>query len=127
VALSLSGCAGATLQPLQRQVETAQWARIEVASVVGNVLSFDVYNLSKLSLVVLRDKVVLETPQGRRGREPGGLQHYYNVPPGGMHDLKLKFDLGDCQPGQEVKVLFDSALVVDGTPVPVAPIRFACR
>src|SRR5882724_8536788 len=125
--LSLAACSGTTLQATQRQIETAQWARIEVARVEGAILTFDVYNLSKLNMVILRDKIVLETAQGRRGREPGGLQSYYNVPPGAMHDVKVKFDLSDCQPGQPVKVLFDSAVVADGTPVPLAPIPFVCR
>ena len=123
----LFGCAGTTLQATERQVETANLARVEVAEVAGEVLTFDVYNLSKLSMVVYRDKIVLETPTGRRGRDPGGLQRSYDIAPGRMHDVKVKFDLGDCPPGQQVKVLFDSALAVDGTPVPVAPIPFVCR
>jgi hypothetical protein len=125
--LALSGCTGTTLQASQPRIETARWARVEVTEVDRDILSFDVYNLSKLNLVILRDKIVLETAQGRRGREPGGLQSYYNVAPGAMHDVKVKFDLSDCQPGQPVKVLFESALLVDGTPVPMAPLPFVCR
>jgi hypothetical protein len=125
--LSLAGCSGATLRATQRRIETARWARVEVARVDGAVLTFDVYNLSQLNMVILRDKIVLETAQGRRGRDPGGLQSYYNVPPGAMHDVKVKFDLSDCQPGQPVRVLFESAVVADGTPVPLAPIPFVCR
>jgi hypothetical protein len=125
--LALCGCAGTTLQATQARIETAKWARVEVGEIDGEVLSFDVYNLSKLNLVILRDKIVLETAQGRRGREPGGVQSYYNVPPGAMHDVKVKFDLGDCQPGEQVRVLFESALLVDGTPVPMAPVPFVCR
>ena len=125
--LTLVGCSETTLQATQQRSETTQWARVEVGKIEGEVLTFDVYNLSKLNMVVLRDKIVLETAQGRRGREPGGLQSYYNVPPGGMHDVKVKFDLDDCLPGQQVKVLFESALVADGTPVPLAPIPFVCR
>ena len=125
--LGLAACSGATLQATQRRIETNRWARVEVARVDGAVLTFDVYNLSKLNMVILRDKIVLETAQGRRGREPGGLQSYYNVPPGAMHDVKVKFDLSGCEPGQAVNVLFDSAVVADGTPVPLAPIPFVCR
>jgi hypothetical protein len=126
-AVGLVGCAQVTLQPNQRRVEKAEWVRVEVAEIDGNILAFDVYNLSKLNLVVFRDKIVLETARGRRGREPGGTSRYYNVPPGGMHDVKVKFALDDCQPGEEVRVLFESALVADGAPVPVAPIPFVCR
>lgn len=126
-ALCLQSCSQVTLQANQRRVERAEWARVEVAEVDGDILSFDVYNLSKLNLVVLRDKIVLETARGRRGREPGGTSRYYNVPPGGMHDVKVKFVFDDCQPGEEVRVLFESALVVDGAPVPMAPIPFVCR
>ena len=125
--LSLAACSGATLQATQRRIEINRWARVEVARVDGAVLTFDVYNLSKLNMVILRDKIVLETAQGRRGREPGGLQSYYNVPPGAMHDVKVKFDLSGCEPGQAVNVLFESAVVADGTPVPLAPIPFVCR
>ena|SRR5258707_6570720 len=125
--LTLLACTGTTLQAMQPRVETARWARVEVGEIDGGVLSFNVYNLSKLNMVLLRDKIVLETAQGRRGREPGGLRSYYDVAPGAMHDVKVKFDLSDCQPGQQVKVLFDSAVVVDGTPVPVAPLPFVCR
>ena len=123
---ALTGCGGATLQPTQRRAEAAQWVRVEVTEVDRDILSFDVYNLSKLTLVVLRDKIVLETPQGRRGREPGGLRNYYNLPPGSMHDVKVKFDLSDCSPGQEVKVSFENALVADGAPIRIAPIPFTC-
>ena len=125
--LSLAGCSGATLQATQQQIETARWARVDVARIDGEVLTFHVYNLSTLNMVILRDKIVLETAQGRRGREPGGLQSYYNLPPGAMHDVKVKFDLSDCRPGQAVKVLFESAVVADGAPIPLAPIPFVCR
>ena len=124
---ALAGCSGVTLQATQQRTETTQWARVEVSEVDGQVLTFDVFNLSRLNMVVLRDKIVLETPSGRRGREPGGLQNYYNVAPGAMHDVKVKFDLSDCRPGQAVRVLFESALLADGTPVPMAPIPFVCR
>jgi hypothetical protein len=127
LAVCLQSCSQVTLHAQQRRVEKPQWARVEVGEIDRDILAFDVYNLSKLNLVVLRDKIVLETARGRRGREPGGSSRYYNVPPGGMHDVKVKFELGDCQPGEEVRVLFESALVVDGTPVPMAPIPFVCR
>jgi hypothetical protein len=126
IGLLVPACGGATLVALEPRVETANVARIEVAAVEGEVITFDVYDLSKLGLVVLRDKIVLETPAGRRGREQGGIARYYNVPPGGMHDVKVKFALDDCTPGQEVKVLFDGALLADGAVVPVAPVRFSC-
>ena len=125
--LALAGCSHTTLQSTRQRTEASRWARVEVSEVAGDVLTFEVYNLSKLNLVVLRDKIVLETPNGRRGRDPGGLQSYYNVAPGAMHDVKVKFDLSDCPPGQPVKVLFDSALLADGTPVPMAPLPFVCR
>lgn len=126
VGVALTGCGGATLQPMQRQAESAQWVRVEVTDVDRDILSFHVYNLSKLTLVVLRDKIVLETPQGRRGREPGGVRNHYNLPPASMHDVKVKFDLSDCSPGQEVKVSFENALVADGAPIRIAPIPFTC-
>src|SRR5689334_22860208 len=93
VGLALSGCSETTLQATQQRVETAQLARVEVGEIDGGVLRFDVYNLSKLNMVILRDQIVLETAQGRRGREPGGLQRSYNVPPGARHDVKVKFEL----------------------------------
>jgi len=125
--LALAGCSHTTLEATQQRSAASQWARVELSEVDGDMLTFDVYNLSKLNLVILRDKIVLETPSGRRGREPGGLRSYYNVAPGAMHDVKVKFDLGDCPPGQPVKVLFDAALLADGTPVPMAPLPFVCR
>lgn len=124
--LASTACGGVTLHPLQRRADAAQWVRVEVTEVDRDILSFDVYNLSKLTLLVLRDKIVLETPLGRRGREPGGLRNNYSLPPGSMHDVKVKFDLSDCPPGQEVKVSFENALVADGAPIRIAPIPFTC-
>jgi hypothetical protein len=126
-ALTVAGCATVQLQATQRSVEASGFARVEVGEVDGDILTFDVYNLSKLTLVVLRDKIVLETPTGRRGREPGGLQRYYNVAPGAMHDVKVKFDFSDCTAGTELKVRFDDALMADGAPLRIAPVPFVCR
>jgi hypothetical protein len=125
--LCLTGCASVQLQATQRSVEANGFARVEVGEVDGDILTFDVYNLSKLTLVVLRDKIVLETPTGRRGREPGGVQRAYTVAPGAMHDVKVKFDFSDCTAGTELKVRFDDALVADGAPLHIAPVPFVCR
>ena len=127
VALALVGCSTVQLKAVQSRTVAENWARVEVGEVSGDILTFQVYNLSKLNLVILRDKIVLETPTGRRGREPGGASNYYNVAPGAMHDVKVKFDFSDCAGGQEVKVRFDSALVADGAPIPIAPISFTCQ
>jgi hypothetical protein len=124
--LLVGGCASVRLHATQESTVSKGLVRIEVAKIEGDILTFDVYNLSKLQLMVLRDKIVLETPTGRRGREPGGVQRFYNIEPGGAHDVKVKFDFSDCAPGQEVKVRFDSAILVDVTPVPIAPIPFVC-
>ena len=119
------GC-GASYQvsALEPSVEAPAAARVSLTEIDENIFKFIVHNLSNVPLVILRDNVLLRTPVGIRRRAPGGLSHVYNVPPGGAHELNVKFDLSGLAPGDHLEVQFEQALLIGGLPTLVPPMRF---
>ena len=75
-------------------------------------------------LVVNRDNVVLQTPRGAVARDPGGLQSVYQLRPGKLHGLKVRFPISDLLEGEQVEVLFNDVFMIEGQPVTVAPVQF---
>src|SRR5690606_24256255 len=106
----------------QPVVETAGAARVMLKGVDGDILMFDVMNLSGEQMVILRDQVRLQTPRGTLYREPGGLSSIYNVPPYGAHEVYVKFDLSGVQPGERLLVQFEGAIMIKGQPVAIPPV-----
>jgi hypothetical protein len=90
----------------------------------GEVLHFAVLNNTDKLLVVNRDAVVLQTPRGTVARDPGGIKSVYQLKPGKLHGLKVRFPIADLLDGEQVDVLFTDALLIDGQPVVVEPVRF---
>jgi hypothetical protein len=74
--------------------------------------------------VVHRDRIYLSTPSGAVARLPGGAAHTYTLPPGGAHDVNVRFDLSRLEEGTRVEVLFGDALDVRGARVDVGAIPF---
>lgn len=90
----------------------------------GEVLHFAVINSSDKTVVVNRDAVMLRTAKGVQAREKGGLKSVYMLKPGAVHGVKCRFDLGDVTSGEQVEVLFNDALLIDGKPLEVQPVAF---
>jgi hypothetical protein len=111
----------------QTEAVYAGQARVVAHGVSGNIFRFSVENLSHDNMVVDRDAVRLGTNGGSRGRLPGGADSTYTIPPGGAHDVNVKFDLSGLSEGEEVSVQFGSAIHVAGLPVPVDPIGFTIQ
>ena len=88
------------------------------------VLQFVVLNGTDKMLVVNRDAVVLQTPRGTVAREPGGLSSVYNLRPGKLHGLKVRFPISDLLDGEQVDVLFNEVFMIEGQPIAVAPLQF---
>lgn len=90
----------------------------------GEVLHFAIMNNTDKMLVVNRDAVILQTPRGAVARDPGGLKSVYQLKPGKLHGLKVRFPIADLLDDEQVEVLFTDALLIDGQAVVVEPVRF---
>lgn len=90
----------------------------------GDIFKFTVLNLTQEPLVILRDQILLKTPRGILYREPGGLSATYTVPPGGAHDVNVRFALDPLIPGESVEVLFERALLIRGAVLPMPAMQF---
>ena len=102
-------------------------AHVQLRDISGPILAFSVFNDSPYGMAIARDEVYLETKRGLLSRVPGGAAATYSVPPGGAHDVKVKFDLSELEDGEEVRVRWDRALLVGGAPVAIPPVRFVVR
>jgi hypothetical protein len=99
-------------------------ARVQLTEVDDDIFKFIVFNLTREPMVILRDEIVAVTPTGTLRREPGGVSSVYNVPPGGAHDVNVKFDLDGVNAGDRIEVRFDRAVLINGAPTRVAPVVF---
>jgi len=120
-------CGVAKYNLVQQSVETADRVRVTLHSVDNGILTFEVFNLTNSTLVVDRDKFQLETPKGRIARVPGGVANLYNLPPGGAHDVRVRFPLAECAGDEGLKVVFDGAFLERGVPVPIAGLPLRCN
>ena len=109
---------------LQQSLRMESLAKIDVQAVDGDIFKFTVYNLTAETMVVQRDAIVLRTDKAERRREPGGLETVYTLPPGGAHNVNVRFNLLDLQPEQEFHVDLSQALLVRGVAVPAAQFVF---
>lgn len=118
------GCAP-RVTALRSEVEAPTVARIALHSVKRGAFVFMVYNYTALPLTVDRDNVVLITPQVRRAWTRGNWsRRMVTVPAGGVHDVKLDFNMSDLNQGDEVQIDFSSALLSRGRPVSLPPLTF---
>jgi len=125
----LAGCyVGPSARALETESRTPsgseRGAVVVLNEVDGNIFKFSVENLSNETMVLDRDRVYLSTPGETLSRLPGGAAHTYTLPPGGAHDLNVRFSLSSLERGTRVEVQFDSAVTVRGVHVDVAPIPF---
>jgi hypothetical protein len=122
MAVGLSGCA-ATLSPVRADSELRGCVLVRLKQIDGKIVKLLVVNESPYLLVVDRDRITLSSAAGERSRVPGGLAGTYTIPPGGGHDVNLKFDLGGLTPGS-AELRFTQAILINGTPLDVPPLTF---
>jgi hypothetical protein len=120
-----AGCySGPSARPVETETRAANRAVVVLQEVDGNIFKFTVENLSNETMVVHRDRIYLSTPSGTVERLAGGAAHTYTLPPGGAHDVNVRFDLSRLEEGTRVEVLFGDALDVRGARVDVGAIPF---
>lgn len=122
------GCGPAIRLVAQRpELMTPGALRIVLLGVDDNLITVDLFNQTSAPMVVYRDSVLLSTPTGMRARMRGGVGHVYTVPPGGVHKLRVRFDLYGLRRGDQVAMVFQNAIVINGQPVPVEPLPFVLQ
>jgi hypothetical protein len=95
-----------------------------------DIVRFTVQNMSaSAQMKVDRDAVFLVGPSGSRvSRDPGSSPHtVYDVVPGAVHDVNVRFPLGGFARGDMVAVHFEEAILIGGQPVPIKPLTFQVR
>ncbi len=123
-----SGCGPAIRMVAQRpELMTPGALRIVLLETDENLITVDVFNQTSAPMVIYRDSVMLSTPSGMRARMRGGVGHVYTVPPGGVHKLRVRFDLYGLRRGDQVAMVFQNAIVIHGQPVPIEPLPFVLQ
>jgi len=89
-----------------------------------DVFKFMVYSRSKEPLVIRRDEVFLILNGERIARNPGGLKHTYDLPPGGTHDVFVAYDLARLSEVSEFSISFETAIALNGEPVSGPVLQF---
>jgi hypothetical protein len=121
-------CAPAVRLVAQRpELMTPGALRIVLLAVDDNLITVDVFNQTSAPMVLYRDAVMLSTPTGMRARMRGGVGHVYTLPPGGVHKLRVRYDLYGLHRGDQVAMVFQNAIVINGQPVPVEPLPFVLQ
>jgi len=121
-ATTLTGCV--SLHPVAPVVDAPGGIRVLVKAQDDEVFKLEVINYGAYPIVVDRDRVVLFTAGGPRGRVPGGLGNVYDVPPGGHHALNVRFKLGGIHAGERVALSLAGAVTLNGQVLMVPPLEF---
>lgn len=128
LSLTTTGCGQSMRLVAQRpELMTPGALRIVLLEVDDNMITVDVFNQTNTVMLIYRDAVLLSTSGGLRARMPGGVGHVYTVPPGGMHKLRVRYDLHGLHRGDQVAMVFQNAIVIAGQPVPVEPLPFVLQ
>jgi hypothetical protein len=122
------GCgASSHLVPQRGEVFLPGAARVVLMGVEKDIVSLEVYNQTPAQLTIYRDSFLLSTPSGLRARQPGGVSNVYVVRPGGVHAVRLRFDLSGLHRGDQIALILQNALVVNGQPLPMEAIPFSVQ
>jgi len=126
--LGLGACGPAVRLVAQRpELMTPGALRIVLLGVDENQVTVDIFNQTSAPMLIYRDSVMLSTAAGMRARMRGGVGHVYTVPPGGVHKLRVRYDLYGLSRGDQVAMVFQNAIVLNGQPVPVEPLPFVLQ
>lgn len=124
----LTGCGSASHLIAQRgEVFLPGAARVVLMGTSGDIITVDVFNQTIYPMVIYRDLFMLSTAQGLRSRLPGGVSNVYTVRGGGVHTVKVRFNLAGMRPGEQAALVFQNALVINGQPLPMEPLPFVVQ
>ena len=128
LSLAGTGCSQSIRLIAQRpELMTPGALRIVLVEVDENTVTVDVFNQTNTVMLIYRDAVLLSTSGGLRARMPGGVGHVYTLPPGGVHKVRVRYDLHGLHRGDQVAMVFQNAIVLAGQPVPVEPLPFVLQ
>ena len=113
--------------PLHNVSQAPPVVRVSLNAVDDDLFQFTVVNYAGATLFVDRNAVRLQIGDDLRLRQPGGWKSQYALPPGGAHDLNVRFDLRGLRRGDTLAICFDEAFAVAGQPIPVPPMLFVAR
>ena len=124
--VGVAGCGTAsyTIVAQRGEVFTPGAVRVVMRNVHRDIISVDVFNQTGAPMVVYRDSFLLSTSTGMRARLAGGVSNVYNIPPGGVHEVRVRYDLSGLSRGEQLALVLQNALVVNGQPVPIEPLPF---
>jgi len=120
----IAGCAKVLLEPATMKVERRSIVRVTVLNVESDLLEFEVENLSKEPLVIIKSEIVIETVVGTIKHPPGTKTPVFEVLPGGKQKVALKFSVKGMQRGDPFEVHFDRAIRQRGQPVALDSVLF---
>lgn len=124
-AATLTGCV--SLHPVAPVVDGPGGVRVLVKAQDDELFKLEVINYGGYPIVVDRDRVVLFTAGGPRGRVPGGAGNIYDVPPGGRHALNVRFKLRGIRTGERVALSLADAVTQNGQVLMVPPLEFVAE
>jgi len=124
-AATLSGCV--SLHPVAPVVDAPGGVRVLVKGQDDELFKLEVINYGAFPILVDRDRVVLFTAGGPRGRVPGGVGTIYDVPPGGRHAVNVRFKLGGIHAGERVALSLAGAVTQNGQVLMVPPLEFVAE
>jgi hypothetical protein len=129
LAASPLGCGGTgySIVAQRGEVFTPGGARVVLRGVRDDIISVDVFNMTAAPMVIYRDSFLLSTSSGMRPRLPGGVSNVYNVAPGGVHEVRLRYDLKGLSRGEQLALIVQGALFVNAQPVPMEPLPFVVQ
>lgn len=127
--LSATGCSSAPyiIVAQRGEVFTPGAARMVLREVKDDIISVDIFNMTAAPMVIYRDSFLLSTSTGMRARLPGGVSNVYTVAPGGVHEVRLRYDLKSLSRGEQLALVAQNALVVNAQPVPIEPLPFVVQ
>lgn len=122
--LSLAGCAKVVLEPAMTRVERRSIVRVTLEKVERDLLAFQVENLSKEPLTIVKSEIWIETVVGTISHPPGTKAPVFEVLPGGKQQVQLKFSVKGMRRGDPFEVHFDRAIRQRGQPVAMDSMLF---
>jgi hypothetical protein len=118
----LPGCA--SLRPVSDTVVAAGGVRVVLKERDRKLFKLMVINETQQPVMIDRDAITLEVGGEEHRRNPGGASTMYSIPPGGFHQVNVKYDLPLVSEGEHALLQFKNAVFVGGVPVYVDPIVF---
>jgi len=113
----LTGCASQPAFQASTPTAGSDAVLVEFIEQDDDVFKFNVYSRADELLLIQRDEVFLVLGGERIARSPGGLKNVYELPPGGMHDVFVAYDLARLEGVSEFSISFETALTAKGAPV----------